>query len=139
MSNCEFDLFLLQQMVVVAQLVRASVCGTEGRRFEPGLPPFNFPLRLTAEGFFYFAAMDFHVYIIESETSGKFYIGQTNNLDKRIEYHNSGKSRYTKGKGPWKLVFKLGCETRSEAMKLERKIKNFKSRKRIIQLIKDNS
>ena len=25
--------------VVVAQLVRASVCGTEGRRFEPGLPP----------------------------------------------------------------------------------------------------
>lgn len=26
-------------MVVVAQLVRASVCGTEGRRFEPGHPP----------------------------------------------------------------------------------------------------
>ena len=26
-------------MVVVAQLVRASVCGTEGRRFESGLPP----------------------------------------------------------------------------------------------------
>jgi hypothetical protein len=30
---------LRAQMVVVAQLVRASVCGTEGRRFEPGLPP----------------------------------------------------------------------------------------------------
>ena len=28
-------------MVVVAQLVRASVCGTEGRRFEPGLPPYS--------------------------------------------------------------------------------------------------
>ncbi len=26
-------------MVVVAQLVRASVCGAEGRRFEPGHPP----------------------------------------------------------------------------------------------------
>ena len=26
-------------MVVVAQLVRASVCGTEGRGFEPHLPP----------------------------------------------------------------------------------------------------
>lgn len=26
-------------MVDVAQLVRVSVCGTEGRRFEPGLPP----------------------------------------------------------------------------------------------------
>ena len=27
------------EMVVVAQLVRASVCGTEGRGFEPHLPP----------------------------------------------------------------------------------------------------
>ena len=27
------------ETVVVAQLVRALVCGTRGRRFEPGLPP----------------------------------------------------------------------------------------------------
>jgi hypothetical protein len=27
-------------MVVLAQLVRASVCGTEGRGFEPHIPPF---------------------------------------------------------------------------------------------------
>ena len=27
------------EMVVVAQLVRASVCGTEGRGFETHLPP----------------------------------------------------------------------------------------------------
>ena len=33
-------LFLgFQHMVVVAQLVRASVCGTEGRGFEPHHPP----------------------------------------------------------------------------------------------------
>jgi len=32
-------------MVVVAQLVRASVCGTEGRGFEPRLPPRNTKLR----------------------------------------------------------------------------------------------
>ena len=28
-------------MVDVAQSVRASDCGSEGRRFEPDLPPFN--------------------------------------------------------------------------------------------------
>ena len=28
------------KMVVVAQLVRALDCGSRGRRFEPGLPPF---------------------------------------------------------------------------------------------------
>lgn len=30
-------------MVIVAQLVRASDCGSEGRRFEPGLSPFHKP------------------------------------------------------------------------------------------------
>ena len=30
-------------MVVVAQLVRALDCGSRGRRFEPGLPPFKSP------------------------------------------------------------------------------------------------
>ena len=39
-------------MVVVAQLVRASVCGTEGRRFEPGLPPRNTSLQSNLRAFF---------------------------------------------------------------------------------------
>ena len=38
-------------MVVVAQLVRASVCGTEGRGFEPHLPPI---LKLSFDSFFCF-------------------------------------------------------------------------------------
>ena len=70
-------------MVIVAQLVRASVCGTEGRRFEPGLSPFYFPLRSNTERFFYLTAMSFFVYILHSETVDKFYIGQTNNLFRR--------------------------------------------------------
>ena len=39
-------------MVVVAQLVRASVCGTEGRRFEPGLPPKELKVRQSDGPFF---------------------------------------------------------------------------------------
>ena len=38
-------------MVDVAQLVRASVCGTEGRGFEPRLPPNNRSLS-AMKGFF---------------------------------------------------------------------------------------
>ena len=37
------------KMVVVAQLVRASDCGSEGRRFESGLPP-----KPRTSGVFYF-------------------------------------------------------------------------------------
>lgn len=42
---------LVKQMVVVAQLVRASVCGAEGRRFEPGHPPRNLKLQRNLELF----------------------------------------------------------------------------------------
>jgi hypothetical protein len=38
--------------VVVAQLVRASVCGTEGRGFEPHLPP-NKKKALPKQSFFF--------------------------------------------------------------------------------------
>ena len=41
-------------MVVVAQLVRASDCGSEGRRFEPGLPPKTKKDFLLEESFFIF-------------------------------------------------------------------------------------
>ena len=41
-------------MVVVAQLVRASVCGTEGRGFEPHLLPKKTKSSLKREGFFCF-------------------------------------------------------------------------------------
>ena len=39
-------------MVVVAQLVRASDCDSEGRRFEPGHPPQKTPFQLIG-GVFY--------------------------------------------------------------------------------------
>jgi hypothetical protein len=40
---CLFLLLVKMNMVVVAQLVRASDCGSEGRRFEPGQPPAKNP------------------------------------------------------------------------------------------------
>jgi hypothetical protein len=40
-------------MVVVAQLVRASVCGAEGRRFEPGHPPLTKKLQRNLELFLF--------------------------------------------------------------------------------------
>jgi hypothetical protein len=45
-NNAEFPIFAFSKTVDVAQLVRASVCGTEGRGFEPHhLPAFFSPLK----------------------------------------------------------------------------------------------
>ena len=79
--------------------------------------------------------MKYSTYILESESTGKLYIGQTSDLEKRIERHNSGGSRYTKGKGPWKLLFSVSFETRSEAMMFEKKLKNYRNRDRILAWI----
>ncbi len=54
---------------------------------------------------FLFLFMEYFVYIIQSERSGIFYKGYTSYPLLRLEEHNKGKSRYTAGKGPWKMVY----------------------------------
>ncbi|KAA3615100.1 MAG: hypothetical protein D8M58_21925 [Calditrichaeota bacterium] len=41
----------------------------------------------------------FYVYLIESVEFGTYYIGQTNNIDERVNnYHNAGRCKYTKNR-----------------------------------------
>ncbi len=48
-----------------------------------------------------------YVYLLSSKNSGKWYIGSTKNLQKRILRHNSGKNKSTKHGIPWKVIY---CE-----------------------------
>jgi putative endonuclease len=77
----------------------------------------------------------YFTYIIQNESSGRFYFGHTDNLVQRLELHNTGQSHYTAHKGPWKLVHAEPFESRSEAMIRESKIKSWKSRRSIQELI----
>ena len=49
--------------------------------------------------------MRFYVYILQSESSGRYYVGQTKDLAKRVAYHNANYSLALKNRGPWKLVY----------------------------------
>ena len=75
-------------------------------------------------------------YVLQSSRNGKYYIGSTDSIDKRIIKHNKGYSRYTKGKGPFNLVYREDFLTRSEAKKREYYLKSLKSRVAIENLIK---
>jgi len=77
------------------------------------------------------------VYIIQSLVDDSYYVGQTNDVEDRIERHNLGKSNYTRKKIPWELVYTEEFETRSEAMKREKEIKNKKRKSYIEWLIKN--
>ncbi|MBZ0326449.1 MAG: GIY-YIG nuclease family protein [Altibacter sp.] len=63
------------------------------------------------------------VYILYSDKLSRYYVGQTANFKKRLERHNLGIVKSTKGGLPWRLVLKLKVDTRSEALLLEKKIK----------------
>ncbi|OFX89545.1 MAG: hypothetical protein A2W99_14565 [Bacteroidetes bacterium GWF2_33_16] len=76
----------------------------------------------------------FYVYILFSEKLSKFYIGQTNNLEERLKRHNSGYEIFTSKGTPWKLLWKADKATRTEAMDLEKKLKNL-SQKRLQQFM----
>lgn len=78
-------------------------------------------------GYLILFRMYFHVYILYSLANDRFYIGQTNDLDKRIERHNKGSVKSTKAYRPWKIVYCESFETRAESMKREGHLKSLKS------------
>ena len=78
--------------------------------------------------------MSYWVYILYSESTDKFYKGQTQDLELRLNRHNNGYEKAT-GKGiPWKLIWKSEMPSRSSAVKLERKLKNI-NRKNLLDFI----
>jgi putative endonuclease len=65
----------------------------------------------------------FYVYILRSKKNGRFYIGSTKNLKKRLEEHNKGRSKTTRYIRPLELIYKERYSTRSEAAKREKFLK----------------
>ncbi len=77
----------------------------------------------------------FHVYILQNAT-GRFYIGHTDDLGRRLRQHNDpeGKShlgKFTHRNGPWTLVWSEPQPDRPSAMKREKEIKSWKSSRTI--------
>lgn len=77
-----------------------------------------------------------YTYIVEC-SDGTLYTGWTNNLEKRLEAHNSGKgAKYTKTRRPVKIVYTEMFETKEEAMRCEFAIKRL-SRQQKLNLISE--
>ena len=64
-----------------------------------------------------------YVYVIRSRVNGRFYVGMTADVDKRLKEHNSGRTKSTKGYLPWTLVFKEDFQSRAEARLREKYLK----------------
>ncbi len=82
--------------------------------------------------------MKFHVYIIYSKKKCSFYKGQTSNITERIKRHNNGYEKATKTGVPWLLIWKMEKESRSEALILEKKLKNLSVKRTLEFILKYN-
>jgi putative endonuclease len=80
----------------------------------------------------------FFVYAIYNKMHDKIYIGQTNDLETRLELHNnkSFKNSYTsKFEGVWVLIYKESCQSREKALVREKQLKSYRGREFIKTLI----
>lgn len=75
------------------------------------------------------------VYILKSLSNNQYYIGCTDNITRRLNEHNKGLSKYTRNRGPWKLMYKEEFNNLGTARKREKQIKSWKKRAAIEKLI----
>ncbi len=78
-----------------------------------------------------------YIYILKSLKSEKTYVGQTDNLERRLHEHNSGKSNYTAKFVPWKIVYTEKFCSRDEALVREKYLKSSAGRKVLKKLLEN--
>ena len=77
-----------------------------------------------------------YVYVLQSHKSGNFYTGQTSDLRKRFREHQDGKSTYTKGRGPYRLIYYEACIDAEDARDREKYLKSGMGKRYIKNRIK---
>ena len=69
------------------------------------------------------------VYVLRSDKDNNLYIEYTSNLEKRLDMHNLGLVRSTKGRKPLKLIYHEVFGNRYDAFNTERLYKTAKGKK----------
>jgi len=79
----------------------------------------------------------YYVYVLRIKKSERYYIGQTQDLAKRLEKHSRGQTKSMKNRGPFEVVYVETCRSRPEAMKREKEMKSYKGGEAFKRLLSD--
>jgi putative endonuclease len=82
--------------------------------------------------------MEYKVYFLESEVRERYYIGCTQDVGKRLEEHNLGKTKSTKPYRPWKVIYSEKFSDKREAYKREWHLKHPKGYLEKLNIIKNH-
>jgi len=75
----------------------------------------------------------YQAYVVQN-SEGRFYIGISDDVENRLAQHNAGASRWTRGKGPWRLRWTSEAMSITEARKLENLLKKQKGEQGLYNL-----
>ena len=64
-----------------------------------------------------------YVYILESKDGEHWYIGCTDNLDRRLKEHNEGDGFHTQKHAPWKIKNAISFQDKKKAFLFEKYLK----------------
>lgn len=80
-----------------------------------------------------------HYFYVLHCKDNSLYAGYTNNLVRRVKLHNEGKgAKYTRGRGPVKLVFSKAYDNKRDALKAEYEFKQWPRKKKEDFLVKES-
>jgi putative endonuclease len=77
----------------------------------------------------------FYVYVLKSLKNGRYYTGSTESISKRLNEHNTGRSKATKNTRPFELVYQESYNNRAEAYRREMYFKSGQGRAELKKLI----
>ena len=80
----------------------------------------------------------YFVYILKSKNREIIHVGFTNNLERRLSEHNSGRSRFTRIYKPWEIVYKEKFSSEEEAIRREKYLKSAAGRRFIKKILEEN-
>lgn len=79
--------------------------------------------------------MSYSLYILKSSVKETYYIGSSDDPERRLPYHNAESKGYTQRNRPWNLAYTYPFDTKQKAQKAEQIVKRWKSKKMIRLLI----
>ncbi len=78
----------------------------------------------------------FYVYIIHSLKTNKYYVGSTNDVQRRLYEHSHNNTQSLKNKGPFTLILTEEYVTIQEARRREKQVKSYKGGNAFKKLIR---
>ncbi len=80
----------------------------------------------------------FYVYVLQSEKDRQFYIGYTNDIERRLKEHQQGKNISTAKRLPVKLIYFEGHLSKEDAIRRESYFKSTKGKVTLRQILRDS-